>query len=144
MLNLHAVVRTPITALHPDETVMLYQSIGQQNVKGRLFPQYAEGQAVQAQIQTLSADELQQREDASKTGLDAKAYLFADEAQPPAGIVRYLARTGDFIRREDDTWWLIVSVIEDFVKSGWVCVGLTKQTKAPDFLGPDYYGACHE
>lgn len=140
MINLHAIVRTPITSLHPDETVMLYQSVGQTNVKGRIVPQYAEGVSVKAQIQTLTADELQQREDVSKTGLSDKAYLFADEDMPPAGIVRYLGRNGDFIQRADGTWWLIVSVIEDFTKSGWECVGLAQQIKAPDFSGSDWYG----
>lgn len=132
MINLHAIVRTPITTLHPDETVTLFQSIGQSNVRGRIVPAYAEGVSVRAQIQTLTADELQQREDASKTGLDAKAYLLADEAMPPAGIMRHLARNGDFILRADGTWWLVVSVIEDFTKSGWESIGIAKQTKAPD------------
>ena len=110
MMNLHAIVRNTITALHPDETVTLYQSLGQVNVLGRVKPSYAEGVVVQAQIQTLSADELAQREDASKTEIHAKAYLMADEAYPPAGIIRKFARNGDFIRREDGTWWLITSV----------------------------------
>lgn len=139
-LNLHAIVRTPITMLHPDETVTLYQSTGQTNVLGRITPSYAEGVTIQAQIQTLTADELQQREDASKTGLDAKAYLYADESYPPSGIVRHLARNGDFIQRADGTWWLVVSLIEDFTKSGWECVGLALQIKAPDFSGSDWYG----
>lgn len=41
MLNLHALVRGSISALHPDETVSLRQSIGQKNVKGRIAPVYA-------------------------------------------------------------------------------------------------------
>ena len=139
MMNLHAIVRNTITALHPDETVTLYQSLGQVNVLGRVKPSYAEGVVVQAQIQTLSADELAQREDASKTEIHAKAYLMADEAYPPAGIIRKFARNGDFIRREDGTWWLITSVLEEFAKSGWVSVGMVQQIKEPDFSGSDWY-----
>lgn len=138
MINLHAVVRTPIISLHPDETVILHQSLGQANVKGRIVPQYGEGIVLQAQIQTLSAEELQQREDVSKTGLSAKAYLYASENMPPAGIVRWQGRNGDFIQRADGTWWLIVSVLEDFTKSGWECVGIAKQTEAPDFSGAEW------
>lgn len=132
MLNLHAIVRSPIMALHPDELVALYKSTGQANVLGRIKPTYAPGVLVWAQIQMLSADELQQREDTSKTGLDAKMYLNAIGKNPPAGIIRHMARNGDFIRRADGTWWLVVSVIEDFTKSGWECLGIACQTQPPD------------
>lgn len=139
MLNLHAIVRKPITMLHPDEVVALYRSVGQENVLGRISAKYAPGILVNAQIQTLTADELQQREETSKTGLDAKVYLFADEKFPPAGIVRHLARNGDFIRRADGTWCLVVSVIEDFTKSGWICVGISTQVKSPN-VGDRFFG----
>lgn len=132
MLNLHAIVRAPITALHPDETVVWYRSTGQTNTLGRIKPSYALGVILKAQIQTLSPDELQQREDASKTEIHVKAYLMAQEAMPPAGIIRIEARNGDFIRRADGTWWLITSVLEEFAKSGWESVGLVQQIKAPD------------
>ena len=139
MLNLHAIVRTPITALHPDETVTWYQSTGQINTLGRIKPSYAEGVTLQAQIQTLSADELAQREDTSKTEIHAKAYLLAQEANPPAGIIRIEARNGDFIQRADGTWWLITSVLEEFAKSGWESVGMVQQIAPPDFSGSDWY-----
>lgn len=139
MLNLHAIVRTPITALHPDETVTWYQSIGQTNTLGRIKPSYAEGVTLQAQIQTLSPDELQQREDASKTEIHVKAYLVAQEVNPPAGIIRIDARNGDFIQRADGTWWLITSVLEEFAKSGWESVGMVQQIKSPDFSGSGWY-----
>lgn len=138
-LNLHAIVRNPITYLHPDETVTWYQSLGQTNVLGRIKPSYAHGVVLQAQIQTLSPDELQQREDASKTEIHVKAYLMAQEANPPAGIIRIDARNGDFIQRADGTWWLITSVLEEFAKSGWESVGMVQQIKAPDFSGSDWY-----
>ena len=139
MLNLHAIVRTPITYLHPDETVTLFRSVGQTNTLGRIKPVYEQGLTIQAQIQTLSPDELQQRDDTSKTEIHAKAYLNADEALPPAGIIRLLARNGDFIQRADGSWWLITSVLEEFAKSGWECVGIVQQIKAPDFSGSSWY-----
>ena len=141
MINLHAVVRPIITTLHPDEVVTLYQSVGQVNTLGRIAAKYAEGQTVQAQIQTLSADELQQNDAFSRTGIHRKAYLYCPvESMPPTGIVRVLARNGDFIQRADGTWWLVVSLLEDFSKSEWVCVGITQQIKAPDFSASDWYG----
>ena len=139
MLNLHSIVRAPITALHPDETVTWYRSIGQTNTLGRIKSAYAEGVALQAQIQTLSPDELQQREDTSKTEIHVKAYLMAQEANPPAGIIRIDARNGDLIQRADGTWWLITSVLEEFAKSGWESVGMVQQIKAPDFSGSAWY-----
>ena len=132
MINLHAIVRGAVTALHPDEAVTLYQSTGQTNTLGRLAPAYAEPQTVQAQIQSLSAEDLAHMEDASRTEISRKAYLFApDAAQPPAGIVRPLARGGDMLVRSDGTWWLVTGIIEDFTASGWVCVAITQQVEGP-------------
>ena len=35
-INLHMVVRSAITAINPDEQVILYQSAGQKNISGML------------------------------------------------------------------------------------------------------------
>ena len=57
-LNLHNVVRGAITAIHPDETVTLYQSAGQRNVKGKIVSIYNEPQEVKANFQPLDSDAL--------------------------------------------------------------------------------------
>lgn len=133
MVNLHAVVRTAITALHPDETVILRQSVGQTNVRGRITPVYGPAQTVQAQIQSLGPNDLAQTEQTSTTRVDRKAYLYAPDASlPPQGIVRPLSRNGDMLQRADGTWWLVTAMIEDFTASGWVCVGITQQVDGPD------------
>lgn len=132
MLNLHSVARGAVSALHPEETVALYQSTGQSNVLGRLTPVYAPAQTVQAQIQTLSPDELAHFEAASRTKVIRKAYLFASVSLPPAGIIRPLSRTGDVVKRADGTWWIVSAVLEDFTASGWVCVGVTQQVEKPE------------
>ena len=104
MINLHAAVRSAITGLHPDEAVALRQSVGQQNVRGRITPVYAPEQTVQAQIQSLGQNDLAQAEQTSNTRVDRKAYLYApNPALPPQGIVRPLARNGDMLRRADGT-----------------------------------------
>lgn len=132
MLNLHAIVRGPITALHPDETVALYQSTGQENVRGRTTATYAESKTVLAQIQGNGGNALAQSEAVSTTMAERKAYLYAPgEALPPEGMIRQLARTGDYLKRADGTWWLVTSVIDAFAKSGWMCVGLTAQVTGP-------------
>lgn len=133
MINLHALVRSSITALHPDETVTLRQSVGQRNVRGRVTPVYGPAQVVQAQIQSLGQNDLAQKDAVSSTRIDRKAYLFApDAALPPQGMVRPLARTGDMLQRADGTWWLVTAMMEDFTASGWVCVGITQQVDGPD------------
>ncbi len=133
MINLHGLVRSAITGLHPDETVTLRQSVGQRNVRGRVTPVYGPAQVVQAQIQSLGQNDLAQREATSNTRIDRKAYLHApDAALPPQGIVRPLSRTGDMLQRADGTWWLVTAMLEDFTASGWVCVGITQQVDGPD------------
>lgn len=139
MMNLHNLVRGAITTLHPDETVTLRQSTGQQNVRGRITPVYAPAQVVNAQIQSLGQNDLAQVEQTSSTKIDRKAYLYAPvPSLPPQGIVRPLARNGDMIQRSDGTWWLVTAMIEDFTASGWVCVGITQQVDGPDLsLSPE-------
>ena len=133
MLNLHSIARSAIVALHPEESVTLYQSSGQTNTQGTISPTYEAAQTVQAQIQSLSTDELANVENVAQTGQVRKAYLFGPPVSSliPQGIVRPLARSGDMIQRADGTWWLVTGVIEDFSASGWVCVQITQQVDAP-------------
>lgn len=133
-INLHAVVNNTITGIHPDETVILRQSLGQVDVRGRMVPMYDRPRAVSAQIQPLSPETLAHVEQVSSTKLDRKAYLFSPVVGglTPAGIVRPLARGGDMLQRADGSWWLVSQVLEDYSKSGWVCVGLVRQIDPPD------------
>ena len=133
MMNLHAIVRGAIPALHPDETVTLRQSVGQRNIRGRIVPVYAPAQTVTAQIQSLGSDDLRHAEAVNLTQRDRKAYLFAPApTTPPAGIIRPLSRNGDMIQRADGSWWLVTAMLEDFTASGWVCVGMVQQLEGPD------------
>ena len=133
MLNLHSIARSAIVALHPEESVTLYQASGQTNNQGVISPTYEAAQAVQAQIQSLSTDELANVENVAQTGQVRKAYLFGPPVTSliPQGIVRPLARSGDMIQRADGTWWIVTGMMEDFSASGWVCVQITQQVDAP-------------
>lgn len=133
MLNLHSIARSAIIALHPEESVTLYQASGQTNNQGVISPTYEPAQTVQAQIQSLSTDELANVENVAQTGQVRKAYLFGPPVTSltPQGIVRPLARSGDMIQRADGTWWLVTGMMEDFSASGWVCVQITQQVDAP-------------
>ena len=130
-INLHAEVRGAITYLHPDETVTLYQSTGQTNVAGIVTPTYAEAISVAAQVQSANRADLEHSERVSMNRYVLRFYLFAEEATPPAGIVRPFARNGDMIKRGDGTWWLVTGEPDGFAPVGWVCVLGTLQEAPP-------------
>lgn len=133
-INLHQIVRSVIPTLHPDETVLLVQSTGSVNVRGRVTPQYAPVVAVGAQIQSLGNDDLQAMESEARTKISRKAYLFSTTPNEiiPQGIIRTLKRGGDLLWRPDGSWWLVSAMMEDFSGSGWVCVQLTEQIEVPE------------
>lgn len=138
-LNLHAAVRGMITAVHPDETVTLYQATGQSNTKGKLVPVYAAAQNVQAQVQSESDDKLFHTDRKGENETTRRMYLFADPDSPdtcPAGVVRPLARGGDMIQRSNGTWWLITGTLDDFSHVGWVGVRAVLQVTAPEGVTP--------
>lgn len=139
-VNLHDVVRSAITALHPDETITLYQSTGQViDREGVVKATYAEGQSVQAQIQSEGDAALYHADRAGMNTQTIKAYLYADRDSPPWGIQRPFARNGDMFQRWDGTWWLITAVSESFRGVGWVAIRGTLQEIPPDFSSSDWY-----
>lgn len=134
MLNLHQMVRSAIASVHPDENVLLIQSKGTHNVRAEIVPVFEDAVMVKAQIQPLSSNETQTMEGTSRSKQQAKLYLFSDTpaGRIPQNLVRPLATSGDIVRLADNTWWLVTSMIEDFSRSGWVCVGATMQEDVPE------------
>lgn len=130
-LNLHNIVRGAITSVHPDETVTLYQALGQVNEYGIVKAQYTAPQAVQAQVQNATGADLALVEKVSQSTDVMRFYLYADAAFPPAGLVRPFVRTGDMIRRDNGTWWLVTATQDAFECVGWVCVLGTLQELPP-------------
>lgn len=133
-MNLHAIARAAITAIHPDEQVTIHRSLGQDvDDEGRVIPLYEEALAM-AQVQSLSDEKLYHSGLAGQSETNRTFYLRA-EANPllkPYGVLRPLARGGDIIKRADGTSWLVNTVKEDFSDVGWVNVGATLQVKGPD------------
>lgn len=138
-VNLHDVVRSAITVLHPDETVTLYQSLGQTNVAGLITPKYAEPQTVMAQIQSANNADLEHIGYIGQNKIVMRFWLYAG-AYPPAGIVRPFSRNGDMIRRADGTWWLTTGEPDDFDRVGWVCVLAVLQERPPVGITPPASG----
>ena len=136
-INLHDVVRSAITAIHPDENCILYQSIGQRNIKSKTRPVYAAPKNVKANFQPLDAEALKHVEALSVTGVDEQVFLYSGEPTPVTGQQRIPTRTGDFIRR-GDTFWLVTAVFEDWTWDGWANVGVHRQVTPPDFSASEW------
>ena len=137
-MNLHAIVRGIIPAVNPDEPVVWYRSTGQQaSGYGEIEPTYADPVTVAAQVQSEGDEALFHADRAGDNSIVRKFYLMASPSTRPAGIVRVDARNGDYLQREDGTWWLVVAVLEDFsFKSGWTCVRGVQQNTIPASLQP--------
>ena len=131
-LNLHGIVRTAINFNNADETVLLVRSLGNANIQGRIVPTYGEPESVGAQVQTLGGEDLKVIND---TETPVYLYSTADYTAAPAGMIRYLGRTGDFIYRPlDGTYWKVYQVAEDFSPAGWVQLLASQQTEIPPQL----------
>ena len=132
-MNLHAVVRSVIPAVHPDEAVIWYRSTGQTATDwGQVARSYAAGVQLVAQVQSEGDAALYYANRAIENSIIRKFYLMASEATPPASIVRPEARGGDFLRRRDGRFWYVDAVTEDFsANAGWVCVRGVLQDTIP-------------
>ena len=132
-MNLHAVVRSVIPVVHPDEQVTWYRSTGQQAVDwGQVTRSYAAGVPLVAQVQSEGDAALYYANRAGENSIVRKFYLMADASTPPASIVRPEARSGDFIQRRDGRFWYVDAVLEDFsANAGWVCVRGVLQDTIP-------------
>lgn len=132
-MNLHDIVRGAITLVHDDEEAYLYRSAGQVNVKGKIHARYEEAELIRGNFQPLDAKALQQLERMEITGNSVEAFLYSYNPKPVSGVSRIpFTRTGDFVLRNDDTWWLVTSVLEDWSADGWVSVALTQQLTPPE------------
>ena len=132
-MNLHAVVRSVIPAVHPDEAVTWYRSTGQTaSGWGLVTRSYAAGVQLVAQVQSEDDAALYYANRAGENSIVRKFYLMADASIPPASIVRPESRSGDFLRRRDGRFWYVDAVLEDFsANAGWCCVRATIQETIP-------------
>lgn len=141
-INLHAIVRPVINALHPEVKATLYQSTGQTtSASGNAKSIYAPGVAIIAQKQSESPVTLFHAGQTDQTEDSRKFYLFSndDPAQKVQGEYRPLSRGGDMFQLEEESWWLVTALIEDFTRSGWASVRATLQVNPPDFSNSGWY-----
>lgn len=146
-VNLDAVVRGAITALHPDITATLYQVTGQVVVAGGQPKSiYAPGRTIRAQMQSEGTTALSHADRVGWEETNRKFYLLSppELGKRVAGIIRPLARGGDMFQISEScpwftgTWWLVDATIEDFTLSGWANVRATMQVRGPDFSASDW------
>lgn len=133
-LNLHAVVRGSINAIHPDEEVQLLHSTGSvPDENGFAAPQYERTMGVMAQVQSEGDAALFHADMAGANSIVRKFYLFApkDFVKQTAGIFRPLSRAGDYILRKDGTVWAVDAVLENFSGVNWLSVRATLQLSPP-------------
>ena len=131
-MNLHHLVRGAISTIHPDERIIWYRSLGQENSKGKITPIYAPGIEITAQVQSANDEKLAHSNGTGDSESIRRFYLYGNKGIYPAPQIRPLARSGDIFKREDGTYWQATGRAEDFNASGWSSIMATLQVKAPD------------
>lgn len=133
-INLHHVVRTAITTVHPDETIFWYQNKGASNVGGILKPSYAEPLSLVAQVQSESDASLMHANRADMNTETIKVYLYWDAQTNPLNLDRFTAKGGDIFKRADGTFWLVTALTDNFADVGWVSCRAVRQVNPPEVI----------
>ena len=125
-LNLHGLASPAISVVNPRMAVSYRASTGYTtNGDGSRTPTYASPATVYAQIQPLSAEDLQHTEGLNLQGVKRKMYLFGTMF----GAVRVSAKGGDLVAVStggvNDGTWLVNLVTEQW--PGWVSAIVTLQ-----------------
>lgn len=133
-INLHHVVRTAITTVHPDETILWYQNKGATNIGGILKPSYAEPLSLVAQVQSESDASLMHANRADMNTETIKVYLYWDAQTNPLNLDRFTAKGGDIFKRADGTFWLVTALTDNFADVGWVSCRAVRQVNPPEVI----------
>ena len=133
-INLHHVVRTAITTVHPDETILWYQNKGAANIGGILKPSYAEPLSLVAQVQSESDASLMHADRADMNTETVKIYLYWDAQTNPLNLDRFTAKGGDIFKRADGTFWLVTALTDNFADVGWVSCRAVRQVNPPEVI----------
>lgn len=142
-MNLHMYANPMIAILHPNRLITYYRSIGTDNSSGTGIPvnKYAEGVVVEAQIQSMRADELYHSGNVARNESMRKVWLFApsNDDGKAANIIRQRDRSGDYALDDRGLWWAVTALDEDFTEAEWNSVYFVAQVKGPDFSHSDWY-----
>lgn len=117
-MNLHALVRGAITAVNPDQTVILLQSAGQVVENYQQRPAWAPAVKVKAQVQPTPDKALQWLLQTRQDSIWRDCYLYG----PVRGLERATARGGDMLYFEGYEWQ-VDQVLEAWsATAGWTKV----------------------
>lgn len=117
-MNLHALVRGAITAVNPDQTVILLQSAGQAVSDYQQRPVWQPACAVKAQVQPTPDKALQWLLQTRQDSIWRDCYLYG----PVRGLERATARGGDMLYFEGFEWQ-VDQVLEAWsATAGWTKV----------------------
>jgi hypothetical protein len=130
-MNLHAIVRGPISAVNPDVTGRVYVSTGNSTqTSGKRTPTYQRYDDIGMQVQPLSMQDvgrLEQMDSINLEGVMRAVYVNG----APKGIDRAEMKGGDVLYFLSN-YWLVVAVLEPWDVAGWTKVGAAKQVNPPE------------
>lgn len=134
-LNLHGLVNSAISALHPNTKYYLYRASGEyiRGARGDLVAEYLPPIQVEGQMQSLGGDTLQLANNIEYMTVQRKLYVFSNgiNSDAPSALYRPLSKAGDYLKDMDGQWWRVTSLLEDYTRSGWICLQVTFQTTDP-------------
>lgn len=121
-MNLHGIVSGYISAVNPQETVVVEISDGYETAAdGLRSPKYLPPELMLAQVQALQFRDIQQLDGLNIQGTQRKMYFYGEID----GLVRVDNKGGDLITRSDGSVWLVTLVLEQW--PDWCSVAVTLQ-----------------
>lgn len=128
-MNLHAIVRSAINAVNPDQTVIVRVSTGYTvDDSGLQVPTYQETEAI-AQIQPVSDQDLQHLEKMNISG-KSRAFYFDGRVD---GLLRTAQTGGALIIWNGQTWYVTRAEESWSDTAGWTkCVATLQLDEAVD------------
>lgn len=131
MMNLHAIAARAIGAVHPNQELVLIRCLGSVNESGLLLGQFGSCEAVTAQVQSLSGDELKLEHELYEVDIVRK-FFFSVTGRPVIAGIKLLEAGSDFLyQRSTGQFWRIFNIAEDYYLSGWVQAFAALQNNPP-------------
>lgn len=126
-INWHATANNAIQAVNPNVSAELQVFSGYTTAAdGSRTPAYLPSVTISAQVQALTADELNQLDGVNLSGEKRAMYLYGRVL----GVLRLAGAGGDLITLPDNTVWLVVQVLEQWNSANeptWCKVAVTRQ-----------------
>lgn len=132
-MNLHDIVRGPITVNLDDQPFTLLRSVASTVSNGVRIAKYEKVEGLKGNFQSEGDAALNFSNNAAQNTIVRRLYLYAtaDRSTRPWSIYRPLARSGDYVLDAQGGYWQVSAVIEDFSDAGWECLRVTFQQTDP-------------